>query len=562
MALKFKIIDKCWQDASDVPAGDADFLLEKDGWNDLGYHVLYHLHATGLITGKGNEYLGSIRIMKKGQQLYEIYMLEKDLKSRFFMKLPEDYVSLSSSIEMYESLSRLLNHNKRNAFIQQLHLIFDESSPFYDNSLENDDCFNKALLRDISFDNYALLRGKALMYRIATVYNLQKQKVNVSFANCENSIELNFSCLPDCGAKLIPNGVIAFIGKNGSGKSSAIYNLAKLIYASPDQRYRLKNNIGELRPNDLGISKLFVVSYSPFDNFVLPGIGGDDYRLLLQGMENGDGRFVFCGIRDVETEFMSILGNSDDSTYESLYEKLRQDNTCLKPLTSLSDEFADSMGMIEKDDIRENIWNEISGKAQEIFPEINQVMECFLLQPSRSERVEMFQSLSTGYKFFLHSLSRIIANIENDSMILFDEPENHIHPPMLSFMMASLRLILSKFQSVMLVATHSPVVLQETFAKNVFVVRNIGDSCEISHPKIETYGASISEITSEVFDLTTDVTNYFAAYETLYKKWRMDEHWKDVDDMLDSFCIHLGGRISPQLISFLISLYVEERQNN
>ena len=31
MALKFKIIDKCWQDASDVPAGDADFLLEKDG---------------------------------------------------------------------------------------------------------------------------------------------------------------------------------------------------------------------------------------------------------------------------------------------------------------------------------------------------------------------------------------------------------------------------------------------------------------------------------------------------------------------------------------------------
>ena len=68
MAFKFKIIDKCWQDASDVPAGDADFLLEKDGWNDLGYHVLYHLHATGLITGKGNEYLGSIRIMKKGDR--------------------------------------------------------------------------------------------------------------------------------------------------------------------------------------------------------------------------------------------------------------------------------------------------------------------------------------------------------------------------------------------------------------------------------------------------------------------------------------------------------------
>lgn len=558
MALKFKIIEKCWQDASGIPAGDADFLLEKDDWNDYFFHVMYHLHATNKWTKNGNQYLGSIRIMKKGQQERDVFILERDLGSKNFTEVPQDYVSLSSSIELYEGLSRLLTQDDRLAFINQLHMILGEDSTFFVDSLRADECFNAALLRDISFDSYVLLRGKFLMENAAMMYNLQEQKVQVKFANCDEPVNLKFSCLPDCESKLIPNGLIAFIGKNGSGKSTAIYNFAKLVYASPDQRFRLKDTAGVLEPNDLGISKLFIVSYSPFDNFVLPGIGGDDYRLLLKGLDDNTGRFIFCGIRDIKKEFTHILQNPNHDTYDKMYESLRQEETVLKPLDSLAKEFADAMQIIADNGEKNDIWTAICKKSERIFPDIYQVMRDISLMLLPKEQVAAFQNLSTGFKFFLHSLSRIIAYIDNDCMILFDEPENHIHPPMLSFMMASLRLVLAKYQSVMLVATHSPVVLQETFSNNVFVVRGDGNSCNISHPQIETYGASISEITTEVFDLTSDVTNFFKAYHSLYNEWKQAENWKNVDMMLDSFSRHLGGNISSQLISYLVNLFVDE----
>ena len=81
-----------------------------------------------------------------------------------------------------------------------------------------------------------------------------------------------------------------------------------------------------------------------------------------------------------------------------------------------------------------------------------------------------FLSLSTGHKFLLHSFARVLAYIDENCLILFDEPENHLHPPLLSFMLAEFRNLLHKFRSVMFISTHSPIILQETFASNVLVV--------------------------------------------------------------------------------------------
>ena len=61
----------------------------------------------------------------------------------------------------------------------------------------------------------------------------------------------------------------------------------------------------------------------------------------------------------------------------------------------------------------------------------------------------------------------IIAYCEDNAMLLFDEPENHLQAPLLSFMLAEIREILVKRKSVLLIATHSPVILQETLANNV-----------------------------------------------------------------------------------------------
>lgn len=561
MLLKFRIIGKCFQDARNVSCGDADFLLEEDGWDDFNYHVMYHLHATTNRTHTHNEYIGPIRIMKINQQEREEFLLGKHFgKGKTFESLPDGFYSLSTSIELYEELYRLLSPKEREYFIKQLRLVLGRDSEYF-NIVENDTCFGIAMLRETSIDNYSLQRGRELLLGNTNYYNLQKETVEVKFSDVVNPVKLKFSCLEDCRSKLIPNGIIAFIGKNGSGKSTAIYKLAKLLYASPDQRFRLKDNSGELLPNDLGINRLFIVSYSPFDNFVLPGIGGEDYKLLLKGLTNHDGRLIFCGIRDIQKEFEKILRNSNADTYDYLFETERLEKTDLKPIDKLAEEFARAMNVIENDNDRLSLWNEIEHAAKELFPEISSVMLDIYALPSVNQQADMFLLLSTGYKFFLHSLSHIIAYIENDSMMLFDEPENHIHPPMLSFMMSSLRNILNKYQSVMLVATHSPVVLQEIFSDNVFVVRNDNGVKTISHPQIETYGANLSEITNEVFNLTTDVTNYYEAYRQLYEEWNVNEKWTNVDDMINSFEKHLKGNISSQLMAFLVNLFMDSNND-
>lgn len=555
--LKFKLIDKCWQNAVNLSDDGADFFLEKNEWDDFGYHTMYHLHATDKLTSEGNVYLGYIRIMKHGQEKHDIYLLNKKQGKQInFSELPEDFVSLTTSIDVFKGLNKYLSQKDRLLFIEQMHLILNEESKYY-KLVHEDDCFETSLLRDTTMNNYSLKKGTSLLMDKTTYYNLQLQAIKINFANVDESTDLNFSCLPKFQSNNIPNGVITFIGKNGSGKSTSIYNLAKLLYAYPDQRFRLKEKIGAIKPNDIGINKLFLLSYSPFDNFVLPGIGGEDYRVILEGLKNNDGRFVFCGIRDVKKEFESILENPQKDTYEKLFEDIRLDATSLKPINVLADEFVQAMSTLEYNTERNKIWDNIEKMSHGKFPEIQELMdELFILD--NEERKEQFLRLSTGYKYFFHSLAHIIAYIEEDSIVLFDEPENHIHPPMLSFMISSLRNILSKYQSVMLIATHSPVIVQETFSKNVFVVRRFEDKTVMSHPQIETYGANISEITSEVFDLTTDITKYYEAFESLYDKLDGEENWQSLDDMVNSIEKHLDGVVSSQMLSFLMNLYIQE----
>lgn len=555
--LKFKLIDKCWQNAVNLSDDGADFFLEKNEWDDFGYHTMYHLHATDKLTSEGNVYLGYIRIMKHGQEKHDIYLLNKKQGKQInFSELPEDFVSLTTSIDVFKGLNKYLSQKDRLLFIEQMHLILNEESKYY-KLVHEDDCFETSLLRDTTMNNYSLKKGTSLLMDKTTYYNLQLQAIKINFANVDESTDLNFSCLPKFQSNNIPNGVITFIGKNGSGKSTSIYNLAKLLYAYPDQRFRLKEKIGAIKPNDIGINKLFLLSYSPFDNFVLPGIGGEDYRVILEGLKNNDGRFVFCGIRDVKKEFESILENPQKDTYEKLFEDIRLDATSLKPINVLADEFVQAMSTLEYNTERNKIWDNIEKMSRGKFPEIQELMdELFILD--NEERKEQFLRLSTGYKYFFHSLAHIIAYIEEDSIVLFDEPENHIHPPMLSFMISSLRNILSKYQSVMLIATHSPVIVQETFSKNVFVVRRFEDKTVMSHPQIETYGANISEITSEVFDLTTDITRYYEAFESLYNKLDGEENWQSLDDMVNSIEKHLDGVVSSQMLSFLMNLYIQE----
>src|SRR3546814_19094191 len=81
--------------------------------------------------------------------------------------------------------------------------------------------------------------------------------------------------------------------------------------------------------------------------------------------------------------------------------------------------------------------------------------------------------------------------------------------------MHAVRAVLRHNDAFAVVATHSPVVVQETMGRHIAVVRRFGAETRIAAPRIETYGESIGELTNEIFGLTADATDYHQALAQL-----------------------------------------------
>jgi ABC-type multidrug transport system ATPase subunit len=554
--LTFKIIQKCYQDASKFNGEDADFYIELDGWNDKGYHVMYHLHATKRLTGSGNVYLGYIKFMHPGQKEYEAFVLHLRMGDEPFVEVAEDIVGITFSIDVYKGLNRyVVDPNERKNIVKQLHLILDKKSPYYE-KVKDDPCFIDGMMRDMSMDNYALKKAHSLLVSSECLYNLRKESFIAMFPDEYQAIKFKFSCLDDKDIArkdrkaMIPNGVMVFIGANGSGKSTLMYRLARLMYTYPEHRSDLIESTGIIEPNNLGISKMILVSYSPFDNFSLPL---EDYKDRISSL-----RLVYCGLRDLDEEYNVLSKSGDvDLKYDAL-KKDRQSIIKIKDIGILANEFADNIQSIKQNAKKLNIWKDFAEAAEELHRDISLVASNAMGIEEKTETAQYYVNLSTGNKYLMHMLSYVVAYIEDDSLLLFDEPENHIHPPLLSFLLAQLREILLEYQSVMFISTHSPVILQEVFADNVYIVRNDG-SMTVTHPEIETYGANIAEITAEVFKLTSDDTGYYRLFYLLFKTWEMDDE-DNVETMLASFEEKLGHAISEQLTAYLIDLYLQSKE--
>lgn len=562
--MEFKVIPNCYNHASvwSHPGNDCDFYLEEDGWNDYNYYTMYHLHATCRLTrSTDNEYLGYIRIMKIGQNINESYLVREVTHGRVFKSLPNDFVSLSLNVSLFKRLHQILELEQRQEFVEALHVIIGSASLLL-GKVYNDDCFNSSLLRDdASVDGFHMRQIESYMLGESAFYDLRKEAITVQFSHVENPVDLKFVCCEkdkesDYSSIGLPDGIVVFVGKNGSGKSTAMYKLARLIHADPTMRFQLKESLGEISPYDIGVVKLFIFSYTPFDNFYLPGM--DEAQLLsqLNNLEFEDCSVLFNGIRDIRSEMEERAKKA-----QGIPDNERVGSICLKPNEALCDEFLIALEYINKiADNRLRLWNSFLNACrlnqQTLSDDIDRIINA-----SEGTKHEEFAKTATGHKFIIHSIARLIAYIEENSLVLFDEPENHLHPPLLSFYYANVRNIIDNYKSVAFIATHSPVIVQETFARNVYVVRRLDGKTVINQPQIETYGATITSITTEVFDLTTDKMNTYNVFRRYFERG-MFSYYNSADKMIIEFKKAIGGEISGPMESYLLKLYFDQKAND
>lgn len=109
------------------------------------------------------------------------------------------------------------------------------------------------------------------------------------------------------------------------------------------------------------------------------------------------------------------------------------------------------------------------------------------------------RKLSLGQQAFLKFILVALANSGPASALIIDEPENFLHPNLISRFMRSLNKILNGTRSIAFVATHSPFVVREVQSAQVHVMRNEEGVLTVRKPRMQTLGANVASISNEVF---------------------------------------------------------------
>jgi ABC-type cobalamin/Fe3+-siderophores transport system ATPase subunit len=119
----------------------------------------------------------------------------------------------------------------------------------------------------------------------------------------------------------------------------------------------------------------------------------------------------------------------------------------------------------------------------------------------RREARRKFERMSSGHAIVLLTMTRLVDTVDEKTLVLMDEPESHLHPPLLSAFTRALSDLLTDRNGVAIIATHSPVVAQEVPRSCVWLMERSRAVGATSRPQLETFGENVGVLTREIFGL-------------------------------------------------------------
>lgn len=118
------------------------------------------------------------------------------------------------------------------------------------------------------------------------------------------------------------------------------------------------------------------------------------------------------------------------------------------------------------------------------------------------ENYKPIHHLSSGQKIFTSFIINIFSMIEENSLIIIDEPENTLHPNFEIEFIRILNNILEDFNSFAIIATHSLNIVREVPSNcvNVLLKDQKNNRVEVIKPNIQTFGANVTDLSNYIFD--------------------------------------------------------------
>lgn len=83
--------------------------------------------------------------------------------------------------------------------------------------------------------------------------------------------------------------------------------------------------------------------------------------------------------------------------------------------------------------------------------------------------------------------------------------------------------LLEEFNSYAIIATHSPLIIQEIPSRYIRALTRVNNILSIHTPDNECFGENVTKITDDIFDVRSTESNYKSVLKKLSQKMEYDE---------------------------------------
>jgi predicted ATPase len=485
-----------------------------DHWNDYSFVTMFEVYVFDE-NGERNQ-LSNVKIGFVGQT--EETSTYSTLGEPF-SELPDGYFSLGTDVDYYHELARDYSDEFRKEFLEGLRDVVHDNEVLKIATEES--VFQTSHLRSVSInaieDQFRrVLAGGVPVTDFKFRFVLPDDDDFAGFT-------LDFNVLANSKPS---TNIHAIIGRNGVGKTTLLNEMIHSVVNASDTTGQFEElSWFEHQPiGDDFFSSLVSVSFSAFDPFAPPPEQPDPKKGTC---------YFYVGLKDIEDE----------------------GGTLLKPLSDLYDEFTESLKLCLSEPGKRKRWLravETLASDDNFAEKELEELASYRGQKLLDEALERIQSMSSGHAIVLLTITKLVSRVEEKTLVLFDEPESHLHPPLLAALIRGLSELLHDRNGVAIVATHSPVVLQEVPKACVWKIHRSGLASSMHRPEIETFGENVGLLTREVFGLEVSKSGFNALLEN---EVAISASYGETVDSFD-------GQIGFEGRAILRSMFDEKKRNS
>ena len=395
--LEFRLIEL----RNYIMATDARVVyLVKDNWNDMFKYVTqFWMHYVD-----DEHTIREIGLVKIGR-----FGMEGEVRPGVpdaFTTLGEEFFSLGQDKSYYQALHELGDDG--DDILRALHDIAADADLF--ERAAQEDVTQVSLMRSVAVTTVEhQFRRILLGYAPLTQYAFEH-----SYAPHDggDGITLRFAVRPD---SYPPTNVHVIIGRNGTGKTTTLRRMA-----SGDLTGVHRFDFGRFATGD-EIDELFAgvayVSFSAFDDY--------DPSVRPAGLPE-----------ELDFTYIGLRGAADDGVVTKvLADLVGEFAATLKHVLRgpAARRWTDAIQTLDSDPL----FAEAGVSELRNSPEVNEGGE-----DEFPEAAAVFTDLSAGHKIVLLTLTRLVQTVQERTLVLIDEPEAHLHPPLLRHLHAPSQICL------------------------------------------------------------------------------------------------------------------------